>query len=384
VRRRGNFFAAVHMVVEAIFWFHPLVWWIGSRMVEERELACDEEVLRMGCEPTDYVQGILKVCRLYTGSPLPCISGVTGADIKKRLRAILAGGITHGLSGGKKVTLATIGLAALALPVLIGMLNAPAIRAQNAPATTQKFEVASIKPTGSGEGGRMRLMPGRLTASAPLRVLMEAAYHVQPFQIVGGPEWTGSEQYEIDARATGNSEYAQMMLMLQSLLADRFQLRFHREPREMPVYALVPARGGLKLPPPRDGSCVETEVQPPGQGEPAPPPRCGGLDVPLEAGGFHMRGGKVSMAEFVRKLAEMLGRTVTDQTGFSGVFDIDLVFRADGSIAGFPPLPPGAIPTETASPSIFSAVQQLGLRLESTKGPVEVLVIDNVEKPSGN
>src|SRR5678816_2318185 len=86
VRRRDNLFAAVHMVVEAIFWFHPLVWWIGSRLVEERELACDEEVLRMGCEPTDYVQGILKVCRFYTESPLPCISGVTGADIKKRLR----------------------------------------------------------------------------------------------------------------------------------------------------------------------------------------------------------------------------------------------------------------------------------------------------------
>ena len=102
VRRRDNFFAAVHMVVEAIFWFHPLVWWIGSRMVEERELACDEEVLRMGCEPADYVEGILKVCRLYTESPLPCVSGVTGADVKKRLRAILAGGIASELSGEER------------------------------------------------------------------------------------------------------------------------------------------------------------------------------------------------------------------------------------------------------------------------------------------
>ena len=135
VRRRDNFFAAVHMVVEAIFWFHPLVWWIGSRMVEERELACDEEVLRMGCEPADYVEGILKVCRFYTESPLPCVSGVTGADVKKRLRAILAGSIAHELNGAKKMTLAAIGLAALAAPVLIGVLNAPAIRAQNAPSS---------------------------------------------------------------------------------------------------------------------------------------------------------------------------------------------------------------------------------------------------------
>jgi hypothetical protein len=93
------------------------------------------------------------------------------------------------------VTLATIGLAALAVPVLIGVLNAPAIRAQKVPATTPQFEVASIKPTGSRGGGSMRPSPGRLTASAPLRVLMEAAYHVQPFQIVGGPEWIRSDQY---------------------------------------------------------------------------------------------------------------------------------------------------------------------------------------------
>jgi bla regulator protein BlaR1 len=124
VRRRDNLFAAIHMVVEAIFWFHPLVWWIGSRMVEERELACDEEVLRMGCEPADYVEGILKVCRFYTESPSPCISGVTGADVKKRLRTILAGSIAPELSGAKKMALAAIGLAALAAPVVIGVLNA--------------------------------------------------------------------------------------------------------------------------------------------------------------------------------------------------------------------------------------------------------------------
>ena len=211
---------------------------------------------------SDYVEGILKVCRFYVESPLPCISGVTGADVKKRLRAILAGSIADELSGVRKMTLAAIGLAALAVPVLIGVLNAPAIRAQSAPVATPKFEVVSIKPTGSRGGGSMRPSPGRLTASAPLRVLMEAAYHVQPFQIVGGPEWIRSDQYEIDARATGNPGNAQIFLMLRSLLADRFQLRFHRESREMSVYALLPARGGLKLPPPRDGSCGEGDEGP--------------------------------------------------------------------------------------------------------------------------
>jgi uncharacterized protein (TIGR03435 family) len=205
----------------------------------------------------------------------------------------------------------------------------------------------------------------------------------------GRPEWVKWDGYAIDAKASGNPAHAQMMLMLQSLLEDRFQLRVHRESREMLVYALVPARGGLKLPPPRDGNCMEKEPPPPGPGDPTPAPRCGGMDVLLEAGGWHMRGGKVPMAEFVRKLSEMLGRTVTDQTGFSGVFDINLEFRRDDTTdfdtrAGLAPPPPGAVPAETASPSIFSAIQQLGLRLESTKAPIEVLVIDHVEKPSGN
>jgi uncharacterized protein (TIGR03435 family) len=381
VRRRDNFFAAVHMVVEAIFWFHPLVWWIGSRMVEERELACDEEVMRMGCEPSDYVQGILKVCRLNTESSLPCIAGVTGADIKRRLRAILQGKIAPELTRGTSMALATAGVMALAVPVLVGILNGPAVRAQNASAASPKFEVASIKATDLHGGGMIRPFPGRFTARAPLRVLVEAAYHVQPFQIVGGPEWIRSDQYEVDAKATGNPEHAQMMLMLQSLLADRFQFRFHRESLEMPTYALEPARGGLKLPSPQEGSCAEEEAPPPGPGVPAPKPRCGGIDVPLEDGAWHMHGGKVPMSEFARVLTLMLGRTVEDRTGFFGVFDIDLRFRADDSIVGFAEPP---VELDPSSPSIFSAVQQLGLRLESVKGVVEVLVVDHVERPSEN
>ena len=126
--RRDNLFAAVHMAVEAIFWFHPLVWWVGSRLVEERELACDEEVLRMGCEPTDYLEGILKVCRFHTASPLPCVSGVTGGDVKRRLRTIIAGSIAQELSGPRRAALAIIGLAALAAPIAIGVLIAPVMR----------------------------------------------------------------------------------------------------------------------------------------------------------------------------------------------------------------------------------------------------------------
>ena len=90
VRRRDNLVAAIHMAVEAVFWFHPLVWWVGARLVEERERACDEEVLRSGGDPRVYAEGILKICELYLASPLACVSGVTGGDLKRRIEAIMS------------------------------------------------------------------------------------------------------------------------------------------------------------------------------------------------------------------------------------------------------------------------------------------------------
>ena len=95
VRRRDNLAAAVHMLVEALFWFHPLVWWIETRLVAERERACDEEVLRAARDPEDYAEGILKICSLCLESPLACVSGVTGADLKKRIEAIMANRLTR-------------------------------------------------------------------------------------------------------------------------------------------------------------------------------------------------------------------------------------------------------------------------------------------------
>src|SRR5215471_354430 len=105
VRRRDNLAAAMHMVVESVFWFHPLVWWIGKRLVEERERACDEEVLRMGNEPHVYAEGILNVCKFYLQSPMACASGVTGADLKKRIDAIVANRVSPSLNTARKLLL---------------------------------------------------------------------------------------------------------------------------------------------------------------------------------------------------------------------------------------------------------------------------------------
>jgi beta-lactamase regulating signal transducer with metallopeptidase domain len=134
VRRRDNLFASIHMVVEALFWFHPLVWWIGARLVEERERACDECVLTTGSEPRIYADAILSVCKLYMESPLVCVSGVTGANLKRRIEAIMANRTGQGLNRAKKFLLAAAGIAALAGPVAIGIVigvgNTPAIHAQ--------------------------------------------------------------------------------------------------------------------------------------------------------------------------------------------------------------------------------------------------------------
>src|SRR6185369_5542798 len=107
VRRRDNLATAIHMVVEAVFWFHPLVWWLGGRLLEERERACDEEVVRQGSEPEVYAEGILKICELYLAAPLPCVSGVTGANLKRRIEGILSNRRAIRLSFVQKTALAT-------------------------------------------------------------------------------------------------------------------------------------------------------------------------------------------------------------------------------------------------------------------------------------
>jgi beta-lactamase regulating signal transducer with metallopeptidase domain len=141
VRRRDNLLAAVHMLVEAAFWFHPLVWWIGARLVEERERACDEAVLTLGSDPRVYAEGILNVCKLYVESPLVCVSGVTGSDIKKRIEAIMTNRIALKLTFVKKLALATAGVAVLALPILVGVMHPPRLLAQR-----QQIQTKQVQP----------------------------------------------------------------------------------------------------------------------------------------------------------------------------------------------------------------------------------------------
>jgi uncharacterized protein (TIGR03435 family) len=340
----------------------------------------------MGSEPEIYAESILKVCEFYLESPLDCVSGITGSDLRKRIRSIMTNRGSRKLHSGMKLLLAAAGVATLILPIGIGLLNAPLSRAQGS-AERPQFEVASIKPNSPGgvSTGDFRFLPGgRFTAEkAVLRFLIQNAYGLKPFQISGGPDWINSQGYDIQAKASGNPTPAQMQRMMQTLLEDRFKLKTHREVKELPVYALTVARSGLKLPEPKDGSCATSDPDgppaPPAPGQTSP---CGRAMVTISRmAGARIQGGKISMAELTRILSNMLGRTVIDKTGFMGVFDVHLEFALDDAIAGLPH--PTGPPGETSIPSVFVALQeQLGLKLESTKGPVEVLIIDHVERPT--
>jgi beta-lactamase regulating signal transducer with metallopeptidase domain len=131
VRRRDNLTAAIHMAVEAIFWFHPVVWWIGKRLIAERERACDEAVLLTSGNPESYAEGILNVCKLYVGSPLSCVSGVTGSNLKNRIRAIMTQRVAADLAFAKKLVFVVAAFAAFAAPVAIGVLHVSPLVAQS-------------------------------------------------------------------------------------------------------------------------------------------------------------------------------------------------------------------------------------------------------------
>jgi uncharacterized protein (TIGR03435 family) len=292
---------------------------------------------------------------------------------------------------------------------LLVSVTAPHRIAAQAPAAqpaNPTFEVASIRRNTSGDGmigfrlgtgqGQVNLM------NVPLRQLLVLAFGVQPYQIIGGPEWQTTERYDIVAKAeSGNNAPGQLNLMLQSLLADRFKLISHRETRELPVYYLTKARQdgklgeGLK---PASTDCGALGRGRPG-GPPPPPtdgPRAGGPPAGAPPAGLgagcrmmttpgRLIAAGQPLSLLTQSLANQVGRPVIDKTGITGNFDFELSFMPEGRGAPVGPLPPGVPdlpPIDPNAPSLFTALQeQLGLKLESGRGPVEVVVIDSAQRP---
>lgn len=214
------------------------------------------------------------------------------------------------------------------------------------------------------------------------------AWNVKDYQVSGGPGWAASDRYDIEATTDAKATFEQMRLMLQMLLQDRFQLVLHRVSKELPVYELVVARAPTKLTAAlKDGSCV---VQ--GSNLPPPPPPPPGQPPPNFCGSISssprsLRGTAISLQQFTAALSDILQRPVIDKTGFTGAFDVDLKWIGDQTTPGFmaPGMPPPESSADDAGPTIFNVLQeQLGLKLQPAKGPVGVLVIDRVERPSAN
>ena len=269
-------------------------------------------------------------------------------------------------------------LAVSALVILTG-LGQGQVRpevAESAP----KFEVATIKRSAPDSDASMQARGGRLGISrATLRTITAFAYRLQTFQVSGGPAWVRSEYFSITAKATaGPPSEDRMLLMIQSLLAERFSLRLHSETKEAPVYFLAGGKSGKRTPTglqvTTDGSCIRVENT-----APPNPTACGSVGLGLN----HLEAREISMARLAEVLTRVLDRQVIDMTGSLEKVNVSLRWAPDEheSILA----PSDAIPLAPDTPSIFTAVQeQLGLRLKSGKAPVKLLVIDHAEEPSEN
>jgi uncharacterized protein (TIGR03435 family) len=480
------------MFVEAVFWFHPVVWYIGKRLIEERELACDQAVVQAGNEPEAYAQGILNVCKTYLESPLVCVSGVTGADLKKRIVRIASNQMARRLDLGRKLLLCVAGLFTLATPVAFGLLHASQANAQTAPANpaqdlsgiwqgtlrapgghdlrvvykisktptgwsaqsysidqtpmpfpvtsitlqgadvkisvqriggtyegkmspdgstitgnwsqgaslplvlkrvspdaawpipeppprpkpmaadaNPEFEVATIKPSKPDQPGKAFRVQGRRfsTLNTTLGELLAFSYRMNSRQLIGLPSWANSAKFDIDAQPDGEGAPSdnQWRAMLRKLLDERFKLTYRRDQKELPAYALTVAKNGPKLAADHDDP--------------------NGLPGLFFRGLGDLNAVNADMGHFCELLeGAVLDKPVIDQTGLTGKFDFQLKWTPDPTqFAGFGmKIPPPATGPD-APPDLFAAVQQqLGLKLDSTKAPVPVLVFDHAQQPTAN
>jgi bla regulator protein BlaR1 len=378
VRRHDNLAAAVHMVVEVLFWFHPLVWWLGTRLVDEREQACDEEVVRWGSEPQVYAESILKICELYAEVPLACVAGVTGSDLRQRIERIMKNDARATLNAWRKVLVATAGVVAIAAPIAIGALNAPRLRAQSlaVDASVPAYTSVSIKTHTPGDTGVYPITTGpdgtSVWKGVTLRVLLRTAYGLP---MSGGPDWVSTDRFDLETKPERSPTDAQWPLMLRRLLADRFNLIVHIDTKVAPVYALILSKSDGTLGPQiRPSACAGKDTTPiPGPLDPKQPRplRCG--EIRSRPGTLAARWATIEELS-TQMLSLMLGHKVVNRTGLTGQYDLN----AEWTPAPGPPGPQAL----GVGPATFTAIEeQLGLKLESEQGTVDTLVIDHVDRP---
>jgi uncharacterized protein (TIGR03435 family) len=313
-----------------------------------------------------------------------------------------------GFSRCINLVLSAAGLAALVMAVAFiparASLSAVQAQAQNAPAdvTGFQYDVVSVKPSGpgsnaSGRRGTMNTPDGYTATSIEPVIFIETAYGILNLeQLEGAPGWVSSEKYDVEAKMDGSVADAFQKLstddrklarqhMMQALLADRFKLVVHRETKELATYTLVIGKNGPKILQAKPG-----DTYPGGFKLPDGRPATGGVMMQASAAGVTWRGQAVPMTQLVQLFSREVKRIVVDKTGLTGNFDFSMQFMPEamamqtasgGAPGGASPLPV----SDPGGPDLFTAIQeQLGLKLEATKTGIEVIVIDHVERPSGN
>jgi bla regulator protein blaR1 len=372
VRRRDNLTAAIHMVVETLLWFFPLLYWLRSRLVEEREQACDEQVLKLGGDPESYAEGIIEVCKSYVESPAACVSGISGSDLKRRIIRIVRGRPALKLTSGKKLLLTAAATSAIIGPLLFGIIAAPILGAQASPAAqaSPSYDVTSVKVDPNGDTSKpvrsFEPPNGLAIENMTLDLMIREAYGVRSYQIVGAPGWVGEREYDVEAKLddaeatklavlTKDGQRAERAKLLQSLLADRFKLAVHHETRQGPALALEVTKAGPKF----------AEA----------PPDSTKRAIVMGGGNLALNG--APMGTLVTLLSQVMGQTVLDHTGLTGTYALTIPWTPDEF----------QVTTDNADAaiSIFTVLQEkLGLRMASIKAPMDMIVIDHVEEPSPN
>jgi uncharacterized protein (TIGR03435 family) len=302
---------------------------------------------------------------------------MTGSSVRKL-------NFTRGL-----LVLLLAGSLAVAMPSVLGQTGAaqPDVTAD---VKVPAFDVVSVKPNKS-DSGMVRIMgkpDGYAASNVSLKMLIQGAYGIREDLISGAPSWADSARFDIDAKVAGSDVDAlkklspeQRRLILRPLLADRFKLKVHTETKQLPVYELVLAKDGSKLKEANPGDTYANGIKgPDGVSR-------GGM---MRVGPGQLTAQAVPMTNLANMLSQQLRRTVLDKTGLTGKYDIELNWAPDQGADPMFKGPDGSLPKadaapDSSGPSIFTALQeQLGLKLQSAKGPVETLVIDHVEMPSEN
>lgn len=409
VRRRDNLASLAHMFVEAAFWFHPLVWWMGARLMEERERACDEAVLGLGNAPADYAESILKACKFCVESPLACVSGVSGSDLKRRIMRIMNRQLGVPLSMGTRIVLTSLGVAVVAAPVIAGIFNPIELQAQAVQAAAApKLTDVTVKANRSeGQNSVIKATSGDVSiTNATVRQLIELAYGMRDYQLSGGPGWIDTERFDVEAKSATpltdgprmqgrvfmqarkvsdekNATFvsngpnpplmtlgagpmpgagnAQFQAALQSVLKSRFNLEIKWEDRNLPVYELVAGDNGAKITAlPQTAAVIQGDEHQTKLADERVMLRMSNDELGLEDGDLHM---------LAMQLSHLLDKPVVDKTGLKGRYNLNVRWT----------------PSDDQAAGISTALEdQLGLRLQASQAPIDSIVIERVDLPAEN